>query len=323
MQVFKYVIKRLLMMVPVVLGTILILYLMMMAVAGDPAELILGENASQEQYDELREDLGLNDPILVRYGKYVWDIVSKGDFGNSWYTSKPVAEGILERFPTTAGLASCGIFIMIVIGIPIGVISAIKQYTWVDNLAVTLGMVGVSMPNFWLGLELIIIFALKLGWLPASGFYGPAYWILPGITVGINSAATVMRTTRSSVLECVRQDYVRTARAKGQSEQKVVVHHVLRNALIPILTVIGMQFGIALGGAVVVETIFSIPGRGKYIVDAIGKRDFPIVLGGVVLLAICFSVVNLVVDLLYAIVDPRMRTQFQGGKKKKKEAKAA
>jgi len=317
----KYVLKRLLMMIPVVLAVILLLYVLLTLAPGDPARIILGEDAAQELVDAKREELGLNDPILIQYGKYVAGIMTKGDFGNSYSTGKPVANALLERFPTTIGLAVSGLLVMSLIGIPIGIISAVRQYSWIDNISVAVGMIGVSMPNFWLGLVLIMFFSLKLGWLPASGFYGPAYWILPAITVGVNSAATLMRTTRSSMLECVRQDYIRTARAKGQKENVVVMHHALRNALIPIITVLGMQFGILLGGAVVIESIFSIPGLGKYIVDSIQTRDYPVVLGGVVLMAICFSLVNLAVDLLYTAVDPRIKTQFQGKKKRKREVK--
>lgn len=311
------------MMIPVLLGVTLLVFLLLQMAPGDPAQIILGEDATKEEIEELRNEMGLNDPILIQFGRYVVKLVAEGDMGNSYRSGKPVLKSILERYPTTITLAVFGTVIMLVIGIPIGIISAVKQYSWLDNISVAIGMVGVSMPTFWLGLMLILIFSVKLRMLPASGFYGPAYWILPAATIGFHAAASLMRTTRSSMLECIRQDYVRTARAKGQKEIVVTVHHVLRNAMIPIITVAGMQFGVSLGGAMVVETIFAIPGLGKFIIEAINARDYPIVQGGVLMIALSYSVVNLLVDLLYAAVDPRIKSQFGGKHKVKKVKKEA
>lgn len=316
----KYIARRILLMIPVLLGVTLLVFLLLQLAPGDPAQIILGEDASQEAVEELREEMGLNDPVLVQFGRYVVNLVTKGDMGESYRSGKPVLESIMERFPTTLTLAIFSTLIMLIVGIPIGIISAVKQYSWLDNVSVAIGMVGVSMPTFWLGLMLILIFSVQLRLLPASGFYGPIYWILPSVTIGFHAAASLMRTTRSSMLECIRQDYVRTARAKGQKEFVVTVHHVLRNAMIPIITVAGMQFGVNLGGAMVVETIFAIPGLGKFVIEAINARDYPIVQGGVLMIALSYSVVNLLVDLLYAAVDPRIKSQF-GGKPRVKKVK--
>ncbi len=316
----RYVIKRLLMMIPVMLGVAFLLYGLLSLATGDAARVKFGDEASEEVLNEWREEKGLNDPLLVQYGRYVWNIVTEGSLGTSYITDKPVTEMLITRFPITLKLAVLGLLVMLVIGVPIGIISAIKQYTWIDTILVSVGMLGVSLPNFWVALMLIILFSQNLGILPASGVGGITHWIMPAIAVGIGPSCTMMRTTRSSVLECVRQDYVRTARAKGQKEGVVVVHHVLRNALIPVVTVSGIQFGALMGGAVVIESIFSLPGLGKLIVDNIATRDYPIVIGGVLLIAVAFSLVNLVVDILYTVIDPRIKTQYETKKKKGKAA---
>lgn len=309
----EYIIKRILMMIPVLIGVSLLVFSLLHFAPGDPARIILGDDAPVEAIEAKREELGLNEPFLVQYVKYVTKIVTKGDLGNSFKSNRPVTEVILERYPTTLKMAGCCILMMVVMGLPIGIISAVKQYSLIDNLAVTIGLVAVSMPNFWLGMVLIIIFSVKLKWLPASGFYGWNYWIMPAMTVGFSNAASLLRTTRSSVLECIRQDYVVTARAKGQKEYVVILHHVLRNALLPILTVIGISFGIMLGGAIVTEQIFSIPGIGKLMIDSINSRDYPVVQGAVLLVALSFSLANLIVDIMYSIIDPRI--QIKGAKK--------
>lgn len=306
----RYIAKRLLEMIPVLLGLTLILFLLFSGEGEKAAYVRLGDNASPEMIDEWCESRGLNDPILVQYARYIYNIVIHQDFGNSYITDESVATGLAGRFPATFKLALVGAVVMLVVGIPVGVFSAVKQYSWQDTAVVSLSMVGVSIPNFWLALMLIIIFSLKLKLLPASGFYGPSYWILPAVAVSLNPTCTLMRTTRSSVLEAIRQDYVRTARAKGQKESQVIIHHVVRNALIPVMTVAGLQFGILLGGAVVIESIFSIPGLGKYITDSIIRGDMMVVLGGLMLIAFVFSIVNLLVDILYTYIDPRLKTTF-------------
>lgn len=316
----RYIAKRILMMIPVLLAVSFLIFSLMYLAPGDPARIILGDDAPEEAVLEKREELGLNDPFLVQYGRYIYNIVFHFDFGVSYSTGEPVVKTLLERYPVTIELALCCMFMMIIMGLPIGIISAVKQYSLLDNVSVSVGLIAVSMPNFWLGLVLIMFFSLKLRLLPASGFYGWKYWILPSMTVGFSNAASLLRTTRSAMLECIRQDYVDTARAKGQSEFKTIMHHVLGNAWIPILTVIGMTFGRLLGGAIISEQIFSIPGLGKLMIDSINMRDYPMVRGGVLMLAFTFSMMNLVVDILYTFIDPRLKTEF-AVKNRKKEAR--
>lgn len=316
----RYIAKRILMMIPVLLAVSFLIFSLMYLAPGDPARIILGDDAPEEAVLEKREELGLNDPFLVQYGRYIYNIVFHFDFGVSYSTGEPVVKTLLERYPVTIELALCCMFMMVIMGLPIGIISAVKQYSLLDNISVSIGLIAVSMPNFWLGLVLIMFFSLKLRLLPAFGFYGWKYWILPAMTVGFSNAASLLRTTRSAMLECIRQDYVDTARAKGQSEFKVIMHHVLGNAWIPILTVIGMTFGRLLGGAIISEQIFSIPGLGKLMIDSINMRDYPMVRGGVIMLAFTFSMMNLVVDILYTFIDPRLKTEFVA-RRKKKEAR--
>jgi peptide/nickel transport system permease protein len=316
--VLKYIGKRLLMLIPVILGVTLIIFIMLALTPGDPARQILGGEATEEQVEALREEMGLNDPLPVRYLRYIWDMLH-GDLGTSYSSKQPVTKELLERFPTTLLLSILCTVVGAIIGIVFGIISAVKQYTIFDNVSRVLALAGISIPSFWLGLMLIIAFSVNLKWLPSSGFYGPEYWILPAITVGLVQAATVMRQTRSAMLDVVRQDYIRTAKAKGQTELKVVLGHALPNALIPIITVLGMQFGHGLGGAVISEQIFAIPGIGKLMVDSITARDYPVVQGGVLMIAISFTVVNLLVDILYAFIDPRIKALYVGKKAKRKQ----
>lgn len=287
---------------------------------GDPAQTLLGTDASPEAVEALREELGLNRPFLVRYGSYVWNLVTKFDMGTSYSTMQPVSTEIMQRFPTTFLYATLCMIVAICIGIPLGIISATRQYSIFDRISTTLSLLGVSMPTFWFGLILIIVFSVNLQLFPSSGFYGPRYWVLPAITIGVHSSCSIARMTRSSMLEVIRQDYIRTARAKGQSEKIIVIKHALKNALIPIVTVVGMQFGANLGGAVVSEQIFSIPGLGKLMIDAVNSRNYPVVQGGVLIIAFSFCMINLLVDILYAYIDPRIKSQFATNKKKQKLA---
>ena len=313
----KFIVKRILTMIPVVLGVSLLVFVVLEMAPGDAAESILGEYADEQNLEALRDEMGLNDPLLVQWGRYVSDIVLKGDLGTSYKTGMSVTQSIFERYPTTMLMAFLGVIVTALLGITTGIISAVKQYSIWDNLATVFGMIGVSMPSFFSGLVLVFIFAQKLQWLPASGNYGWSYYILPVLTISLTSCATQMRMTRSSMLEVMRQDYIRTARAKGQTERKIILHHQLRNALISIITVIGTQAGILLGGTMIVEQIFAIPGVGKLLMDSISYRDYPMVRGGVLLLALSFSIVNLLVDLVYAAVDPRIRSQFSSGQKRR------
>lgn len=306
----RYIFRRLLLMLPVMIGVTFIVFTMMYFTPGDPARIMLGESAPEDAVQRLREDMGLNDPFLMQFGRYVTN-VARGDFGRSYTQRRPVATMIIDRFPTTLKLAAWGVIVSIVIGIPTGIISATKQYSLFDNVSMVLALVGVSMPNFWQGLMMIIIFALNLRWFPASGFTTWKHIVLPAITLGTSSAAQITRMTRSSMLEVIRQDYIRTARAKGQVESVVINQHALKNALIPVVTVIGLSFGGLLGGAVLTESIFSIPGVGSLMIQAIRQRDYPVVQGGVLFIALSFSLVNLLVDILYAFIDPRIKAQYK------------
>jgi peptide/nickel transport system permease protein len=298
------------MMIPIVLGVTLIIFYMTYITPGDPAVMILGEAAPPEALEALREELGLLDPFFVRYANFVVNML-QGDLGVSYVTRRGVTEEIMARFPTTLRLAFFGTIFSVVMGVPLGILSATKQYSIFDNAATTIGLMGVSIPNFWLGMMLIILLSLNLGWLPPSGVATPTAWILPIITIGTGSAAMVMRITRSSMLEVIRQDYISTARAKGQKESVIIWKHALRNALIPVVTAIGLDFGFLLGGAVLTETIYAIPGLGRYMVDSIRMRDFSIIHGGVLFMAILFTLVNLAVDILYAYIDPRVKSQYK------------
>jgi peptide/nickel transport system permease protein len=312
----RYILRRVLMMIPVILGVTIFIFLILHFAPGDPAQQILGETATVEQIETLRTELGLNEPMLTQFWRYITGVVT-GDFGTSYMTRSSVSDAILSRYPTTMLLASLSVLVMVVIGIPIGIVSATKQYSIMDRTTTFIALVGVSMPTFWIGMLLILFFSLQLGWLPPSGFTTPIHWILPAFTIGFNGAAIMTRMTRSSMLEVIRSDYIRTARAKGQSERRVVIHHALKNALIPIITVVGIQLGLQLGGAMVTESVFSIPGLGSYMLTAIKARDYPVVQGGVIFIAATFSIVNLIVDIIYAFVDPRIKAQYKSRKKKK------
>ena len=310
MNMHKYVLKRILLLIPVLLGVSLLVFAIMSLTPGDPAQLILGENAPKEAVLKLREEMGLNDPFFMQYFRFVKNAIM-GDFGRSYTTGREVFGEIFARFPNTLILAVIGIIISVCIGIPIGIISATRQYSFLDSFSMVIALLGVSMPVFWLGLMLILTFSVKLGWLPSGGFDGLKSIILPAITLGVGSAAIITRMTRSSMLEVIRQDYIRTARAKGVAEKVVINKHALKNALIPIITVVGLQFGHLLGGAVLTESVYSWPGVGRLMVDAIRQKDTPTVLAAVVFLAAAFSVVNLLVDILYAYVDPRIKSQYK------------
>lgn len=306
----KYITRRLLMLIPVILGVTFIVFSIMYMTPGDPAQMILGESAPESAVQALREQMGLNDPFLVQYGRFIKNAVM-GDFGRSYTTKREVFTEIFARFPATLQLASVGVLLAVLIGIPVGIISATKQYSLFDSVSMILALLGVSMPNFWQGLMFILLFSVTLGLLPSGGYGSFKHFILPALTLGTSTAAVIARMTRSSMLEVIRQDYIRTARAKGVEEKKVILKHALKNALIPIITVVGLQFGALLGGAVLTETVFSWPGIGRLLVDAIKQKDTPMVQATVVFIAVTFSIVNLAVDILYAYVDPRIKSQYK------------
>lgn len=311
----KYILKRCIMVIPVLLGATFMVFTIMEFTPGDPALIILGTNATDAEIDNLREEMGLNEPFLMRYGKFVLNLV-RGDMGTSYRNSLQVSKLIGERLMNTLILATAAVCLAIVIGIPVGIVSAIKQYTLFDNIVMVVSLVMAAAPVFWLGLLLVIVFALNFGMFPAAGM-GVGFpkmlisLVLPMITLSGNTTAIIARTTRSSMLEVVRQDYVDTARAKGLNESTVTVRHMLKNALIPIVTVVGLNFGGLLGGSVLTESIFAWPGVGRFVVESITAKDTPAVLASVVTLAILFTFVNLFVDILYAFVDPRIKSQYQ------------
>ncbi len=308
---WKYVAKRILHMIPVLIGVTFVVFTLLYLTPGDPAKIILGESATVETIRELRGEMGLDDPFLLQFWRYLKNAAT-GNIGRSYMTGAPVAHEIMAAFPSTLKLGFLSIFIAIFVGIPLGIISAVRQYSVLDTAAMFFALVGISMPVFWLGLLLILFFSVYLGWFPASGFDTFRAMILPAIALSTASIAMISRMTRSSMLEVIHSDYIRTVRAKGQKERIIVWRHALGNALIPIVTIAGLQFGQLLEGAVLTETIFSIPGVGRLMVDAIKSRDYPMVQGGILYMALAFTVVNLIVDLLYACVDPRIRAQYRG-----------
>lgn len=306
----KYILRRIAMMIPVLFGVSLVVFTLMYITPGDPAAILLDEGATPEAIAMLREEMGLNDGYFVRFGRFLYDAVVHQDLGICYQTKQPVVDRIVATFPNTLKLAAFSVLISVIIGMVMGIVSAVKQYSLFDYSAMTLAMIGNAMPNFWQGLLLMQLFVLQWKLLPPSGFSSFKHMILPALTIGTSSAAAIARMTRSSMLEVIRQDYIVSARAKGQTEFKITTIHALKNALIPVVTTIGMQFGNLLGGAVLTESIFSVPGIGKMMVDAIKARNYPVVQGGVLVVALAFSVVNLLVDILYAYIDPRIRARY-------------
>ena len=302
----KFTMKRLVYLVLVLVGVSFLVFLLLYMTPGDPVRMMLGESATPEAQAELRLELGLDDPFLVQYGRYIKNIVVHQDLGTSYSTRRPVLDEIMTVFPNTVKLATAAIIIAVILGTFLGIVSAVRQNSLLDNAVMVLALIGTSAPIFWIGILMIILFSVNLGWLPPSGFGSFKQLIMPALALGMQSTAVVARMTRSSMLEVIRQDFVKTARAKGQKESVVIMKHVFRNALIPVITVVGLQFGTLLGGAMLTEVVFSIPGVGCLMIEAIKQRDFPIVQGSVLFVAACFSLVNLAVDLLYAVVDPKV-----------------
>ena len=305
----RYIIKRLLMLIPVLLGVAFIIFAIMNVAEGDPVYQVAGPDATEEQLDALREEMGLNGSLIERYFRYILNLL-RGDLGTSYVSKMDVMQLYMQRLPNTLKLASLAMFVAVIISVPLGIVAAVNQNSWKDTLAMILALLGLSMPNFWLGLLLMLLFSLKLGWFPSGGAEGFRSVVLPAVTVGVGLAALLTRTTRSSMLDVLRQDYLRTARAKGVSERKVVYHHALRNAWIPIITIFCVQFSNVLGGSVLAETVFAWPGVGRLVVDAIDQRDIPTVTGALIMTTMLVTIVNLVVDIVYAYVDPRIKAQY-------------
>ncbi|MGN0837889.1 MAG: ABC transporter permease [Pyramidobacter sp.] len=311
----RYVIKRLLLLIPVLLGATFFVFCIMELSPEDPAITILGADATQEAIEQLHHEMGLDQPLLVRYGHFIVRLLH-GDLGNSYKNGMDVMAQIMDKLPNTLLLAAAGIFIAVMVGVPVGILSAKKQYSIFDTVAMIFTLILAASPAFWFGLVLVIIFSLKLGWFPSAGM-GNGFLnlirslVLPAVTLCGTTAALVARTTRSSMLEVIRQDYIDTARAKGLKESVITMKHQLRNAMIPIITIVGLQFGVLLGGSVMTESVFSWPGIGRFVVEAVKSKDMPCVLGSVVMLSCLFTIVNLLVDILYGFIDPRIKAQYK------------
>ena len=307
-----YLIKRILQTIPVILGVIVFTFILMYVVPGDPVLSMVGERYDEVTIQKLRQDLRLDDPFLKQFGHYVGNLF-KGDLGNSFITMRPVADDLMEKLPFTLLLAAAAMAVSIVVGLAVGIISSLKPNSLLDRGTMLLALTGISAPVFWVGLLLILIIGVNLKWLPPIGYGGFEYLILPAITLGTRSAAFLARITRATMLDVLQQDYIRTARAKGLPEWKVVLKHAFPNTLIPIITIIGVDFGSYLSGAVLTESIFGWPGIGRFALDAILKRDFPVIQGTVLFAAMMFILANLIVDLLYGVVDPKVRLERSNG----------
>ncbi len=307
---YKYVLKRLLLIIPVVLCVAFIVYTIMALTPGDPGRMILGIKAEQTLVDQLNHELGMDQPFLIRFVDYIKGIVTEADFGVSWRTQTPVFDEIWVRFPYTLILATLSIALASVVGVILGIISAVKQYSILDNtLTVTALMLSV-IPGFWLGMMMILLFSIQLGWFPSGGANSISSFVLPVLVLALGAVGGLLRLTRSAMLETLREDYIRTARAKGASKKSIIRKHALKNAMMPVITNIGLTYGAMLGGAVITETVFNIPGLGLHIVNAIRTKDIPVVMASVILIATAYCIVMLAVDLVYAYIDPRIKAKY-------------
>lgn len=300
-----FVLRRLALAIPTLAGVLVVTFLLLYVAPGDPVQEMVGERADSATIARLRAELRLDDPLPVQFGHYIGNVV-RGDLGRSYVTGRPIARDLMERFPKTLQLAGAAMLLATLVGISIGVVASTRPGGWIDRFSLALTYVGISFPVYWVGLLLILLFAVKLRWLPPSGYGGIEYLVLPAIALGMRSIAFLARMTRSSMLETLSSDFVRTARAKGLSERVVTIRHALRAALIPIITVVGLDFGSYLTGSILTETIFSWPGIGRYVVNAIARRDLPAIQGAVLFLSGVFVLVNLLTDLAYAKADPRV-----------------
>jgi peptide/nickel transport system permease protein len=303
---YDYFIRRLLQLVPVLLGVTIIVFGMVRLIPGDPAQIIAGTNATIEDIQSIRQKLSLDKPLVEQYFIYMKNIF-KGDLGTSIRTRRPVLEDMIPRYGNSLLLASCSVVIMLLLGITTGILSAVKQGSWIDYISMAISLFGVSMPVYWFGLMLMLVFSVHLGLFPTTGIGTFKHLVLPSLALGAHSTAVVARLTRSSMLEVIRQDYIRTARAKGLDEYSVILQHALKNALIPVVTIVFLRFGTLLGGAVLAETVFAWPGIGLLMIEAIGSRDYPMVQGCVLMVSVSFVLINLITDFIYPFIDPRIR----------------
>lgn len=313
----RYIGKRILWMIPIVVGIVVLIFLILHIVPGDPARMILGITATDEELAVMRHNLGTDQPLLVQLGNYISGLFFHLDLGNSYVTGVPIAKDVFTRLPRSFMLGFASMIISFFFGLLFGILAGINQNKWQDRLCMVVALLGVSMPAFWLALMLILLFAVELRWLPASGMGTLAHYILPALSGSIGGIAGLARLTRSSVLEVIRSDYVTTARAKGLSNSEVIFKHIMPNALIPIVTVAGGTFSGLFGGSLIIETVFGIDGIGLYMMSGIASRDYPVVQSCVVMLGIIFSICMLLVDIAYAYIDPRIKAQYEGVKKRK------
>ncbi|MCC8104067.1 MAG: ABC transporter permease [Clostridiales bacterium] len=315
----KFVLKRLLWMIPTVLGVCILTFTIMYFAPGDPASIILGTTATDAQLEELRESMGLNQPYLIRLGSYLSQVFLHFDFGTSYTTGVSVVSELMERLPRTLFLGVLSIVVSVVLGIPIGIYAATHQNKASDYISMTIALLGSAIPGFWFALVLVLIFSYRLNWFPAYGIGGISYWILPIVSNSFMAVGLQARQARSSMLEVIHSDYIVMAKAKGVQQRDVIYKHALPNALIPMITTAGSQFANSLAGGLLVEKIFSIPGVGNYLVNAVNNRDYPVVQGSIIILAISFSIIMLLTDLVMAAVDPNIKSQFAGSSKRKKK----
>lgn len=306
------------MMIPVMIGIAILIFTIMYFSPGDPAASILGIGATQVQIEQKQAEMGLNDPYILQLARFLKQVFIHFDFGVSYFYGTPVIEGLLSRMQYTLVISIICMGLQILIGTPLGVLAAVNQNGFLDRVAMFIALLGVSIPGFWLALMMVVVFAVKLGWLPPYGVGGFEYYIMPCIANCFAGIATQARQTRSSMLEVIRSDYIVTAQAKGLSRNEILLKHALPNGLIPIVTIVGNGMGMMLGGTVVIENVFSIPGIGNYMMNAISSRDYPVVLGGVIFLGFIFSIIMLLVDLVYAFVDPRIKAKYEGQAKMRK-----
>lgn len=302
----KYIIKRILLIFPVVIGITLFIYLLLALAPGDPVAMILGTDATPEQIAEVRSRLGLDANVFIRYINYMSSAL-RGDLGNSWLNSKPVVNDFLERFPNTLALAFSSLSITIVFGLSLGTIAAVWQNKPIDGITLIVALLFASMPTFWFGLMMQIFFALKLNWFPAMGVGSVKHLVLPAFALSLGTIANQIRMTRSSMLDVINMNYVRTARSKGAGEFRVIFNHVIRNGLMPVVTNWGLTFATAFGGTIISETVFSIPGISSFLINAVKVRDVPVVMGTVIIVSVIVAVINLIIDLIYAFIDPRVK----------------
>lgn len=302
----RFLTRRLVLTIPVLLGVATLVFSLIHFIPGDPAQAMLGETAAQEDVDALRTRLGLDRPLIEQYGIFLRGVL-RGDLGTSLRTSQPVTEAIVERLPATLELAAAAMLVAIGFAIPLGIVAAVRRGTFVDHAATTVALLGISIPNFWLGPLLALVFAVELGWLPVSGRGTLGHLVLPAISLGAALAAILARMTRASLLEELREQYVQAARARGASRARAVIRHAFRNSLIPIVTLVGLQFGAVLTGAVITETIFAWPGIGRLLIQSIGFRDYPLVQGCILFIAVTYVGMNLLTDMVYGVLDPRIR----------------